>query len=141
MRWLGCLGCVSGLVLGALLTAEARAEKKVVKLTNNWRGSLDDRKLMKGAPQVITNAKDFAKLWKAWKIGDKMPKVNFRKELVILATTVGSRLNLSAQLDEKGNLTTIGFGTRDIRDGFRYVMGTVPRKGVKTVNGKALPKK
>jgi hypothetical protein len=140
MRRLICLGCVSGLVLGAFLAPEARAEKKVIKLTKTWTGSRDDRNLQKGAPQVITNAKAFAKLWKAWKIEGKVPKVDFKKELVILATTVGSRLNLSAQLDDKGNLTTLGFGTRDLRPGFRYVMGTVPRKGVKTVNGKALPK-
>jgi hypothetical protein len=33
-----------------------------------------------------------------------------------------------------------GFGTKDLRPGFRYVLGVVPREGVKTVNGKDLPK-
>jgi hypothetical protein len=30
--------------------------------------------------------------------------------------------------------------TRDLRPGFRYVIATVSRAGVKTVNGKKLPK-
>jgi hypothetical protein len=30
--------------------------------------------------------------------------------------------------------------TRDLRPGFRYVIATVSREGVKTVNGKQLPK-
>jgi ribosomal protein S12 len=45
-----------------------------------------------------------------------------------------------ATLDEKGNLIVLGFGTRDLRPGFRYVLGTVRKDAVKTVNGKALPK-
>jgi hypothetical protein len=32
-------------------------------------------------------------------------------------------------------------GTRDIRPGFRYVLGVVSREGVKTVNKKDLAKK
>jgi hypothetical protein len=30
--------------------------------------------------------------------------------------------------------------TRDLRPGFRYVITTVSREGVKTVNGQTLPK-
>ena len=33
-----------------------------------------------------------------------------------------------------------GIATSDFGPGFRYVMGTVPREGVKTVNKKDLPK-
>jgi hypothetical protein len=44
-----------------------------------------------------------------------------------------------ATLDHKGDLTVLGFGTRDIRPGFRYVLGVVSREGVKSVNKKALP--
>jgi hypothetical protein len=51
---------------------------------------------------------------------------------------VGSRLSLSAQLDEKGNLQVLGVATRDFRSGFRYVLATVSREGVKSVNGKEL---
>ena len=59
----------------------------------------------------------------------------------MIQTTVGSRLNLILQLTEAGDLKVLGLATRDLRPGFRYAMATVPREGVKTVNGQALEEK
>src|SRR5262245_19303237 len=113
-----------------------------LKATNTWMGSIDDEKLAKEMHEnaVITNAKDFDKLVKAWKVADKVPAVNFDKEIVLVARTVGSKLMLNASLDEKGDLKALGLATRDLRPGFRYVIISVPKEGVKTVNGKELPK-
>jgi len=137
-------GLVIGLaVLGvALLLAPAiRGEAKNVTLTQKWSGSVADEGLKKEAPEngCITNANKFAKLWKAWKIGEKMPKVDFKKEMIILVVTSGSRLDLSARLSDKGDLQILGVATSDFRPGFRYVVGVVSRDGVKTVDGKQLP--
>jgi hypothetical protein len=135
-----------GWLLGAtapflfLAAAEAQTPPKAVKLVQQWKGSVADEKLQKGAPDVITSEKALAKLWKDWKIEHKLPKVDFTKEIVLVATTRGSKLNLSARLHDNGNLETLGFGTSDFGEGFRYVIGTVPRAGVKTVNKKELPK-
>jgi hypothetical protein len=52
----------------------------------------------------------------------------------------GKLLTLSASLDETGDLKALGLATRDLRPGFRYALISVPREGVKTVNGKELPK-
>ena len=60
--------------------------------------------------------------------------------MIVITTTSGSKLRLSASLDDKGNLEVLGMATRDLRPRFRYVIATVSRKGVKTVNGKELPK-
>ena len=113
-----------------------------LKATNTWMGSIDDEKLAKEMPEngVITNAKDFEKLVKVWKVAEKVPEVNFDKEIVLVAKTEGSRLRLNASLDEKGDLKALGLATRDLLPGFRYVIISVPRKGVKTVNGKNLPR-
>ena len=113
-----------------------------VKATNTWKGSVDDEKLQKDMPEngVITNAKDWEKLVKAWKIADKIPEINFDKDLIVLATSVGSKLELNVSLNEKGAMKALGFGTRDIRPGFRYVILSLPKDGVKTVNGKPLTK-
>jgi hypothetical protein len=113
-----------------------------LKATNTWMGSIDDEKLAKEMPAngVITNAEDFAKLVKAWKVAEKVPEVNFDKEIVLVGKTVGSKLTLKASLNEKGDLKALGLATRDLRPGFRYVIISVPKKGVKTVNGKKLPK-
>jgi hypothetical protein len=89
---------------------------------------------------VIANAKTLEKVWKAWGIKDKMPDVDFTKEIVLTATTNGSRLNLRPVIDEKGDLKTLGLGTSDLRPGFRYVIVVVSREGVKTINGKEVPK-
>ena len=125
-----------------LAAGVAVAAPTPLQATNTWTGSIDDEDLAKEMPEngVITNARDFAKLVKAWKVADKVPDVNFDKEIVLVGTTEGSKLTLNAALDEKGDLKVLGLATRDLRPGFRYVIISVPKGGVKTVNGKELPK-
>ena len=135
--WLVGLVAVAAVVL---LTSDALAQRKAVKPSKEWTGSVEDKKLAKGAPECITSAKGLQKLWNAWKLADKAPEVNFTKEIVVVTTTEGSKLKLFAALDEKGNLRVGGLGTRDLRPGFRYVIATVSKEGVITVNGKELPK-
>jgi hypothetical protein len=118
------------------------ADPTPLKPTNTWKGSVEDEKLAKEMPEngFITNAKDFEKLVKAWNVAEKVPEVNFDKEIVVVAKTVGSVLRLNPALDEKGDLKALGFASRDLRPGFRYVIVSVPKEGIKTVNGKELPK-
>jgi hypothetical protein len=125
-----------------LAVAVFAADPMPLKPTNTWKGSVDDRKLAKEMPEngVITNAKDFEKLVKAWNVAEKVPEVNFDKEIVVVAKTDGSILNLNPVLNEKGDLKTAGFASQDLVPGFRYVIVSVPKEGVKTVNGKELPK-
>ena len=125
-----------------LAAGVAAAAPTPLKATNTWMGSIDDEKLAKEMPEngVITNARDFEKLVKAWKVADKVPEVNFDKEIVLVARTEGSKLTLNASLDEKGDLKALGMASLDLRPGFRFVIISVPREGVKTVNGKDLPK-
>jgi len=125
-----------------LATGVAVAAPTPLQATNTWMGSIDDEKLAKEMPEngVITNAKDFEKLVKAWKVAEKVPEVNFDKEIVLVAKTEGSILKLNPALDEKGDLKALGFASADLLPGFRYVIISVPQEGVKTVNGKELPK-
>jgi hypothetical protein len=133
-------GCVfSVLILAAIAVPEAAAQKTKVAVVKTWSGSVDDEKAAQ--PEVIISAKALETAWKAWKVAADLPKVDFTKEIVVAVYSGGSKLNIAgADLDEKGNLTVLGFGTRDIRPGFRYVLGTVNKAGVKTVNGKELPR-
>ena len=124
----------------ALLASSAWAQKKPVPPSKEIAGSVDDENLMKNAPPVVTTAKGLEKVWKDWKIADPMPPVDFAKDMVVLTTTRGSKLKLLATLDDKGDLQIGGLATRDLRPGFRYVIAVVPKEGVKTVNGKELPK-
>jgi hypothetical protein len=140
MRALRYLMCLSGFALAIVDTPHVRAEAKPVKLTKEWKGSVADADKQKDAPAVITNSKALEKLWKDWKIDGKVPEVDFTKEIVVVGTTVGSRISLSAKLDDKGNLDVLGIATSDFGPGFRYLLATVPREGVKSVNKKELPK-
>jgi hypothetical protein len=129
---------LSGFVFAAV-SPQASAEAKKVEITKQWSGSVDDEKLMK--PEFITSAKELEAVWKAWKIKEDLPKVDFEKDLVVAVYSTGSKLKLAgAKLDDKGNLQVLGFGTRDLQPGFRYVLGIVSREGVKKVNNKELPK-
>jgi hypothetical protein len=133
---------VSMMAIVAVIAASAMAAppgKKDVKASKQWAGSADDAELLKDAPAAITDAKALEKLWKSWKLPGKVPEVDFAKDLVVTSTTVGSRLiNVSAMLDDQGDLQAFGMATADIAPGFRYVVLVVSRAGVKSVNGKKL---
>jgi hypothetical protein len=123
----------------AAVAPHAAAQKKKVEITRKWSGSVEDEKAIK--PECITSAKGLEAVWKAWKIKGDVPKVDFTRNIVVAVYSSGSKLNLGgANLGNNGDLTVLGFGTRDIRPGFRYVLGVVSREGVKTVNKKDLPK-
>lgn len=131
------LFAVVALVVAAV--PASAADKKAVQPTKMWNGSNDDAPVPAKLPEVIANAKDFEKIWKDFGRKDALPKVDFAKEMVVIVIGTGSRLNLSCVLDG-ADLKVLGLGTRDFAPGFRYVIATVSRTGVKTVNGKAIPK-
>jgi hypothetical protein len=104
-------------------------------------GSHEDESLQKHRPAngVIVSEKGWEKLAQAWGIKNP-PKVDFSKEILIVATSVGSRLNVMPRLNDRGDLQVLTMGTLDIRPGFRYAIRSISREGIKTVNGKELPK-
>jgi hypothetical protein len=128
------------LVLLAVVAA-THAEDKQIKATRDWKGTVADETLQKKAPAngYITDAKTFKQLWEDWKIGDKVPEIDFKKEVVVVETTRGSILQVgSMKLTDKGDLRVVGIATQDLAPGFRYAVLVLPREGVKTINGKEL---
>jgi hypothetical protein len=117
------------------------ASKKPIIPSQQWSGSMADLSLSKAVPEVILTEEGLKNLWKVWKIEASMPKVDFSRNLIVVQTTRGSRLRLSATLDDKGDLKVLGAATADLRPGFRYVVAVLSREGVKTVNGKELAPK
>jgi hypothetical protein len=130
--------CVIGFVMIALVSTANAQDRKPLETLKEWRGDNPNEGLAKDSPKFITNAKDLEKLWKAWDIKEKVAEIDFAKEILLVETTRGSRLNLKATLDEKGDLQPLGLATRDLRPGFRYVMITVNKAGIKTIAGKAI---
>jgi hypothetical protein len=132
------LAVTAMLLVMALPLQAGSPERKPVRPSKKWSGSVDDLSLKKAAPEFILSAKELEKLWQTWKVTGPVPQVDFAKNLVVVSTTQGSRLRFAANLDKKGNLQVVGLATRDLRPGFRYVIAVVSREGVKTVNGKKL---
>jgi hypothetical protein len=125
----------------ALICASSAADEKKPAAVN-FSGSLEDRDLMKEAPEggVIATQKAWEKLAKAWGIKDA-PKVDFDNQILFVVTSVGSQINIGdGKLNDKGDLAISAEVTDDLRPGFRYKIKSFSRAGVKTVNGKPLPK-
>ena len=69
----------------------------------------------------------------------QVPKVDFAKELLVVGTWKGSVFSIRTTVKD-GDLTVSGFGTKDLRPGFRWKIQSLSREGIKTVQGKELPK-
>jgi hypothetical protein len=126
------------LALTAALTllAGARAEDKQVKPLKEFKGRVSHELARAAKDGYVAGPKAWAKLWKDWKIEGKLPKIDWKNEIVLIATSGGSGMGLSASLDDKGDLKGIAFGTADIRPDSAFHIIVVPSKGVKTINGK-----
>ena len=123
----------------AAVTA-ADDKKDTPKLTVDLSGSIDDAELMKKAPpqNVVVSEKGWEALAKAWNLKDP-PKVDFTKEVLVVETTQGGKLTMNP-VTQAGDLKVVAISTRDLRPGFRYAIKSFSKDGVKTVNGKELPK-
>jgi hypothetical protein len=82
---------VIGLALLMAQALPALAEDKPggdgkVKPEKIWQGYVQDEDLLAKTPppDFITDAKAFEAHWKAWKLGDKVPEVDFKTELVVM---------------------------------------------------------
>ena len=103
-----------------------------------------DEPLMKEKPAsgYIANEKSWAKLWKAWRGNEEVPKVDFDKQLVLVGTVKCARngMNVRYKLDDKGNLEVTVMQTDIAGPGFNYQIVVVDRNGVKTINGAKIKK-
>ena len=125
----------------ALLSAVTFAAVPVVEPTGMWSGKIKDQSRRKLAPQsgFVAIAETWKKLWTAWRPGEKMPKVNFAKELILVGTVAGpNRVIMRTTIDDNGNVQFIVGGTKIGGPGFGYKLVKINRDAVKTVNGKAV---
>jgi hypothetical protein len=131
----------SVLALALVAMPQVFAAPKEVAVGKTWKGDVQDDALQKDTPQFLASAEALGKLWKDWKLAGQPPEVDFAKQIVVVMTTKGSLMQPNFRLDEKGNLQSVGIATMDYLPGFRYVLATVDRAGIKTVEGKEVPAK
>jgi len=123
-----------------LLVPVSAEEPKKAMPTVSLSGDIKDEALQKESPAngIVVSEKGWEKLAKAWSIKDA-PKVDFTKEILVVGTWKGSSFDVTPTVKD-GDLTVSAFGTKDLRDGFRWKIVSVKRDGIKTVQGKELPK-
>ncbi|QDU76080.1 hypothetical protein Pan97_31250 [Bremerella volcania] len=105
------------------------------------KGKIADASLEKLAPKsgFITDAKTFAKLWKAWRADEAVPEIDFSKDLVLVGLADGPNLVMfQPKLQDDGDLKYVVASTRMAGPGFGYRLVKISRKGVKTVNGQSI---
>jgi len=132
------------LLLFGTLSVSGLAAGEPVKPLNTWTGKPRSNELRKEAPEggVIADKAKFEKLWKAWRGDEKVPAVDFDKNVIAVELANGPNVPMASfTLDERGDLNWRSFSTRVGGPGFGYAIAEVPREGVKTIKGKAVPKK
>lgn len=118
------------------------------KLPTSWnvkpvvifKGSVADYRLSNNVSDVIKSTQSLKDIWKLWNITEKMPDVDFSKQIVVISTSVGSYLSSEYIIDVKGNMTIASTMTKDIADGFRYQLAVINIDGIVTINNKPLTK-
>ncbi|MEI7731855.1 MAG: hypothetical protein WCO56_19945 [Verrucomicrobiota bacterium] len=90
----------------------------------------------------ITNAKAWAKLWKAWRGQEELPPIDFQKQLVLVGATAcaGNQISPGFTLDAKGDLKGGFMSTMMAGPGFAYAIAVINRAAVKTYNGQPIAK-
>ncbi len=142
MRMLMAVTLILGMLSGAqavpppLADAPPARAETPLKATKEYKGRISNELAMLAKDGYVAGPKAWAKLWKEWKIEGKLPAIDWKNEMVLVATAGGSGMGLSAALTDKGDLKAQVIATADIRPDSAFQIIVVPSKGVKTINGK-----
>jgi hypothetical protein len=120
---------------------------KLIKVESEkyWSGVIK-RELRHQAPPngFIANEKAWAKLWRAYRGSDELPKIDFDKQMILVR--VGNDLGMvldEFMLNEKGDLKAVSIGVLgcDLHPKTcEYIFLLISREGVKSINGKPIQK-
>lgn len=131
------------LVAVVIFTCCAVAQDGGPKPTQRWGGKSTDEDKKKAAPKTgyLTNQEAFEKLWEAWGLKDKAPKIDFEKQIVFVQLAGGpNSISTSYTLDGKGNLTALSKQSLIAGPGFGYGIDVLDREGIKSYMGKPIEK-
>ena len=140
-RTLMALSFMTLAVLAAVATPRGYAEEPKPTDTVDLNSSVVDRDkqtAIPGGTGVILSQKEWERLAAAWGIKEP-PKVDFSKELLLVGTHRGTAFKFLNDV-KNGDLTTEIVGDKEDRPGFRFRVVSLPRAGINSFMGKALPK-
>ena len=129
---------------GAIVAEERPGPHKAqpVKVLNAWSGKIADAAIRKHAPtdEFLLGQDQWARLWKAWRGPEKLPEIDFRKQMILVFTADGpNRVGCEPRRDSQGNVQALAMSSQIDGPGFGYLIQCISREGVRSVNGKPLP--
>lgn len=117
----------------------AQAEVREIKPLKEWRGRVSNASGKKAPGRgYLASQAELDKLWAAWHIPGTSPKVDFKTRLVLIRTCNCSHISITSLLNQQGNLHIQVTVTKDITEDTAYVLVLIPRRGIRTVEGKPL---
>ena len=144
------LALTVGLTLLATMFDAANAQD-ALKPVQHWGGLIKESGKKSAAPAnskfgvgYLNNQDAFEKLFDAWGLKEKPPKLNFKKQIVFVQTCNGPNLpQASYTLDKAGKLMADNTHTLKGVSGFGYSIDVLDRTGIKSYqiagNDKAKP--
>jgi hypothetical protein len=134
-------------LLIALAPGVALAQGQTIKPSKNLiSGLVDGEELEKLRPPhgFITTKADFEKLWKAWLLDENVPEVDFKSDLVVVATSREGPIKEALLIDAKetGDMKLkVELERKAKGKGLQVLIAVFPRAGIKTIDGKAIADK
>jgi hypothetical protein len=141
--------CIASVVilLTGLASGSAFAQGLTIKPSKNLiTGLVSGEEVEKLTPPngFITRKGDFDKLWKAWLLEGKVPEVDFKTSLVVVAASRKGPIKAAVLVDEKktGDVKIkVELERQAEGTGLQVLIAVFPRAGIKTIEGKAIADK
>jgi hypothetical protein len=133
-------------MLLAVMLDAANAQDGWLKPTQHWGGLIKESGKRALAPKskvsgagYLDNQDALEKLFDAWGLKEKPPKIDFKKQIVFVQTSDGPNLPRAFfTLDAAGKLTADFKQTDKGGPGFGYSIDVLDRTGIKSYQGKPL---
>ena len=115
-----------------LAGAQLAQAGKIVPIAR-WAGQAG--KVGSGNSGYLCTQDDLKEFWKKWEIAKPMPKMTFGRELAVFYMGSGGPHLMNLVLEESGNLVAEYVQTPTVSRHPNYLVFTVPREGIKRING------
>jgi hypothetical protein len=116
-----------------ILAGPQLAEAGKIAPIARWGGQAG--KVGSGDSGYICNQYNLKEFWQKWEIAKPTPQIDFNRELAVFYLGSGGPHLMNLSLEESGNLVAEYVQTPTASRQPNYLIFTVPRYGVKSLNG------
>ena len=124
---------------GVAISMAAEPARPDPQPLREFRGTTTDEVVGPIPEELIQDQVNYERVWEKLGLKENPGKVDFAQEVLFLATTRGSRINLRLRDEGEGRLRVMAISTRDIRPGLRYIFGVFLKKDWRQINEALLP--